>query len=118
MTDLADLLTQAESKGTDQAYIAWTQLQPSCLGGDFDQWIDGEGRSVAAHTRRARDSGTAFKARYATIPLQNRQHLYQHQHGEAACLERYLGGKWSREDAAEWFDDQRIANLRRWVEGR
>lgn len=90
--------------GTDEEFIAWIQLQPSAYSKDFSEWVDGEGRCVAAHVRRANDSGTAYKAPYSVIPLkQNEEHMLQHEQGESA-----LGGK-------EWFGRQRIQYVSRWA---
>ena len=86
--------------GTDAEYRAFIQRLPSAISGRFSEFVDGEGRCEAAHVRRSKDSGTAFKAPFATIPLTNDEHNHQHQHAESGCLERHLGGTWSRVGAA------------------
>ena len=68
---------------TDKAFRAWIQCQPSCLSGKFSEYVNGEGRSVAAHVRRAGKSGIADKAPFSCVPLTQAEHLLQHQHGEA-----------------------------------
>src|SRR5690349_4222939 len=100
----SELLTRARSKGTDEQFREWVQRQPSCVSGRFSEYVDGEGRCIAAHVRRAGESGTAFKGEYAAVPLTHDEHLVQHQKGESA-----LGGK-------EFFDRQRVKYLRCWIE--
>jgi hypothetical protein len=77
---------------TDAAFRAWIQTLPSCISGKFSEWLPdlGEWRNPACHVRRAGRSGVAFKEAFACIPLTNDEHQYQHQHGELACLLRYL----------------------------
>lgn len=86
--------------GTDDEYRAWVQMQPSCYSGKFSEYIHGEGRCIAAHVRRAKDSGTSYKAEYSCVPLTDEEHTRsQHQHGESS-----LGGK-------EFFD-KKLANYK------
>src|SRR5580704_12813172 len=87
---------------TDALYRAWIQTLPSCLDGrSFSEWISerGEWRNPACHVRRAGKSGMAYKAEFSCLPLTHKQHAYQHEFGELACLMKY-----SR-------DPQLIANL-------
>lgn len=117
MTDLDTLLALAEAKGTDREYHEFIKRQPSCISGEYSEYHDtGEAFCIPAHVRRSRDAGTAFKPRYAQVPLTDAEHKTQSQLGEAACLERYLGGTWTPEAAKVKFDELRVENLRRWVE--
>lgn len=88
--------------GSDAEYRAWVQLQPSAYSGKFSEYVDGEGRCVAAHVRRAGESGTGYKARHACIPLTNDEHQSQHSDGEQT-----LGGK-------DWFDKTRAKYVADW----
>ena len=98
-----DILTLARKKGTDKQYRRWISHQPSCVSGMFSEWVDGIGRTEAAHVRRAGQSGTGYKAEYSCVPLTRQEHADQHQHGES-----YFGGK-------EFFDAQRLKYLIRWI---
>ena len=97
---------------TDVAFRAWIQTLPSCLTGGFSEYLeDGRKLCVAAHVRRAGLSGTGFKALYSCVPLTQNEHLYQHAHGELACLRKF-----SRDpqlictlDNASPFEAERIA---------
>lgn len=93
-------------KRPDRDFLAWIETLPSCISGHFEAWEHGEGRSVAAHVRRARDAGTSYKPLYSAVPLSDREHRTQSQLGEKACLEKHLGGVWSVEKAKSWFDQQ------------
>lgn len=86
-------------KKGDETYRKWIQRQPSCLSGTYSEYVNGEGRCVAAHVRRASGSGTGFKGDFACVPLTQEEHLLQHQHGEEslkpkgwwdAQVEKYL----------------------------
>lgn len=93
-----------EAVGTPEEYAAWVQRQPSAYSGKFSEYVNGEGRCVAAHVRRVADgAGAAIKNDYAVIPLTNEEHAMQHQRGESA-----LGGK-------AWCDQQRARHLSRWM---
>lgn len=114
MTDLDQLLTLARAKGSDKAFRLWVSYQPSVLDGGYD-WVDGVGRCEAEHVRRGGKSGTAYKEPYACVPLTWKQHRYQHQHGERACIERFTGFDVSEEEGKAWFDQKRMEILERWV---
>lgn len=89
--------------GSDAEYVAWIQRQPSCVSGEFSEYVNGEGRCVAAHVRRASDSGTAYKAPYATVPLrQNEEHQIQHDKGESKFGGKEFFDKKLAEYKAEW----------------
>jgi hypothetical protein len=98
-----DLITRARAKGTDKQFRAFIQRQPSCISGRFSEYVNGEGRCVAAHVRRAGESGTGHKGEFACVPLTNDEHLEQHQRGESALASK------------EWFDRQRIKYLKMWL---
>lgn len=100
MMDLATL----KKAGSDRQYRAWIQQQPSCISGAFSEYVHGDGRSIAAHVRRAGQSGTGYKAEYSCVPLTDREHrLYEHQKGSSS-----LGKN------KEWFDNKRLEYLERW----
>src|ERR1700722_7008044 len=94
-TALEALLIEAQAKGSDKQFREWIQRQPSCVSGRFNEYVNGEGRCVAAHVRRAGESGTGYKGEYSCVPMTQAEHLQQHQKGESA-----FGGK-------EFFDGQR-----------
>jgi hypothetical protein len=115
---------------TDKAYREFIQTLPSCLDRGFSEWIMeiGEWRNPACHVRRAGESGIAYKAPYATIPLTHAQHAYQHQHGELACLLKYTRDPQlkvilldaspieAERIAQDWFDAQVIRYRQMWRE--
>ncbi len=101
-------------KNTDAEYREWISRQPSCLTGEFSQWLDGEGRNPACHVKRASTGGIAYKGLLCCVPMRQEERAVQHQHGEKACLERYLGGSWSVEKAKAWFDAKVIEYRERW----
>jgi hypothetical protein len=112
---------------TDAAFRAWIQTRPSCLTGDFSEYLeDGRRLCVAAHIRRAGYSGTAHKAPFSCVPLRQDQHLYQHQYGELACLAKFAKDPQLRRAlteaeeperfAKEWFDAQKARYYARWLE--
>ena len=113
MIDLADL----KRLGSDRQYQEWVRHQPSCIDGNFD-WDSekGEPRCEPAHVRRAGESGTGYRGLYAVVPLTHQQHKHQHRWGEAACLNRFLGGHWTPETASEWFDNKRTEYVMKWAQ--
>jgi hypothetical protein len=104
-------------KSHDKEYRAWIQTQPSCISGEYSEYVHGDGRCIAAHVRRANRSGTGFKALYACVPMTDAEHRVQHQAGELACLITF-GGKqfadFTVDDAKKWFDDQVRAHFKKW----
>jgi len=104
--------------GTDAEYHAWVQRQPSCISGEFSEYVDGEGRCIAAHVRRAGQAGTGYKPSYQQIPLTNEEHRIQHQHGEAELL---LASKIltlehaALENVREWYDMQVFRHRHIWA---
>lgn len=104
VSELDEAVERASRKGTDKQFREWVQRQPSCISGRFSEFLEsGEGRCIAAHIRRAKDSGTGYKAEYACVPLTHDEHLLQHQKGESV-----FGGK-------EFFDQQRLRYLKLWI---
>lgn len=96
--------------GTDEEFRVWVREQPSCL--------DGAMPCIAAHVRRAKDSGTAFKPPYRCVPLTDDQHNEQSWYSEASCLNRYNPRPrgWTNLAAKEWFDEQADITVKAWVE--
>ncbi len=90
--------------GTDTQFREWVQRQPSAFSGQFSEYVNSEGRCIAAHVRRIADgAGTSIKPEYACIPLTDEEHKRQHQHGEGV-----LG-------SSEWWDKQRIKCVEAWA---
>ena len=79
---------------SDKNYREWIQRQPSCISGEYSEYVDGEGRCIAAHVRRAKNSGIGMKPEFSCVPLTDAEHRLQHQHGET-----YLAPK-------AWWDEQ------------
>ncbi len=113
-----------EKLGTDAEYLDWIRRRRSCLSGVYSEYVNGDGRSIAAHVRRAKNSGTSIKPDYSAVPLTDAEHKIQSNKGEAALLEDYfnqktslsLGKIWSNEEAKEWFDGALLCNLSLWAE--
>lgn len=99
---------------SDKAFREWVQRQPSCISGQFSEYVNGEGRNPACHVRRASRSGIAFKGELCCVPMTHAEHAYQHQHGEAACLRKFLGGEWHVDEAKDWFDEQVMKYRQMW----
>ena len=101
---------------SDADFRKWIQKQPSCLSGGFSEYVDGDGRCLAAHVRRAGKSGTAYKEEYACIPLFRAEHDLQHQQGELACLQRFAPHLKAEtvEDAKAIFDSLVAVYRREW----
>jgi hypothetical protein len=114
---------------TDAEYRAWIQTLPSCLSGQFSEYLD-DGRKlcIAAHVRRAGESGTAYKAPYSCVPMTQTEHLYQHQHGELACIMKFTRDPQlkvtllnaslieAERIAGDWFDAQVLKYRAMWQE--
>lgn len=77
-------LVVAKVVGSDEQYQEYCRSLPSAVSGEFSEYIDGTGRSIYAHVRRAGQSGTAHKPEYSGIPLTHAEHELQHQKGESA----------------------------------
>ena len=116
MTD--DLLDLCRLKGTDKQFLDFMRRLPSCLTGNWSEWLGdiGEWRNPACHVRRASTFGTAFKADYSAVAMTNPEHRLQSDKGEAAVLNRYLPHKkWTVEEAKEFFDKQVIRHRRLFI---
>lgn len=103
---MSDLLDLCRAKGTDKRYRLWISHQPSCISGHYSEWVEGVGRTEAAHVRRAGKSGTGFKAEYSCVPLLRTEHQTQHQHGESSLASK------------EWWDDQVVKYRELWLQSR
>lgn len=103
---------------TDKPFRKWVETLPSCLTGRYSEYHNGEGRNIARHVRRAKNSGIAIKPDYSCVPMTKEEHDTQHQHGEAACLMKYLGGEWTVQGAKDWFDAQAKHYHMMWLDGR
>ena len=115
MTDFLDL---CRLKGTDPQFLDFIRRQPSCLTGNWSEWLGdiGEWRNPACHVRRAATFGTAFKADFSAVPMTQTEHLLQSNRGEAAVLNRYLTFKgWTNQLAKEFFDKQVIRYRKLWL---
>jgi hypothetical protein len=115
---------------TDEAFRAWIQTLPSALDGkSFSDWLPdlGEWRNLACHVRRAGRSGVGYKEEFACIPMSDKEHKYQHQNGELACLLKFTADpqlKVTLLDASpveaerlakQWFDAQVEKYRQRWL---
>lgn len=99
---------------SDKAYRDWISRQPSCISGEFSEYVNGEGRNPACHVRRASTSGTAYKAKYSCVPMTTEEHNFQHAHGETACLVRYAKLNLTTPEAKQWFDNQVVKYREMW----
>jgi hypothetical protein len=104
----------ASEWGTDRQFLKWLTFQPSCLDGAFNQYIDGVGRNIACHVRRASNSGTGVKPPFSAVPMTDIQHRVQSVKGEAEVLNRFHERQFTPEEAKEWFDLQVIYQLAKW----
>lgn len=109
--------------GPESEFEDWIRRQRSVLDGNAD-WDEeaGEHRNECCHVRRvAEGSGTAEKPPYFAVPMTHEQHQYQHQHGEAAVVGRFLPGAFRdcEEKAAKisavWFEKQADKNRTDWA---
>jgi len=112
------LVEFANAVGTDAEYHAWIQRQKSCVSHQYSEYVDGEGRCVAAHVRRASDAGTAFKPEFHQVPLTDAEHQLQHASGESEVLRR-AGILDAQADAGlagkDWFYEKAFSYRQRWV---
>lgn len=113
------LVEFARAVGTDAEYHAWIQRQKSCVSHRFSEYVEGEGRCIAAHVRRASDAGTAFKPEFHQVPLTDEEHQLQHQYGELELLLK--AGILRREAtpvppiAKDWFYEKAFSYRHQWV---
>lgn len=109
---------RSQDERDDAAFLEWLRTQPSCLSGQFSEFVNGQGRNVAAHVRRAANAGVAIKPLFSAVPLTDEEHKIQHQHGEHGLLNRVRPEVWDRKSAARWFDEQVKLHLVRWRRAR
>ena len=95
-----------EHFGGDEAYQAWCRTQQCALTGLTP--------TEYAHVRRAGEAGVGYKPKYMGIPLTHEAHAYQHQHGEAACLQHYKM-KTGDLNPKEWFEHQVQYFVKTWL---
>lgn len=90
-----------DATGSDDDFLSWLRDQKCWL-----RQLPGHvcaGQVVAAHVRRiARGAGMAIKPKFSALPLCDRAHKNQHQHGESA-----IGGK-------ERLDRASMLYVRQW----
>lgn len=113
---LHDLRARALERGSDREFLDWIRRQPSCISGNFAEWVDGEGRNPACHVRRAAHAGTGYKPIYSAVPMTHEEHDDQSRRGEAYCLGVHSTKyPWTEAEAKEWFDRQVMIYLMRWI---
>jgi hypothetical protein len=100
------LVERARKCGTDEEFLAWVRLQPSCISGQFSEYLHGEGRCVAAHIRRSATSGIGYKPPYCAVPLTDAEHKITHQKGETALRPKH------------WWSEQAVKHLQKWIISR
>ncbi len=84
-------------------YTAWIQMQRSCISGRFSEYVNGEGRCVAAHHRTiARGAGTGIKPPFSLYPLTDLEHKLCHQHGPSYFKPH------------DWWEEQAIKYYEKW----
>ncbi|MCW8886889.1 MAG: hypothetical protein OQK12_16815 [Motiliproteus sp.] len=101
--------------GTDVQYQAWVRKQKCAVTGGFD-WdgTKGESRCTYCHVRRSVDSGTGIKPEYSGVPMVDKLHQLQHQHGELGALVHSLPQINTESQARAWFDKQAESHVRAW----
>jgi hypothetical protein len=111
-------VTDIDLPGTDADYLEWIRTLPSCITGQYSEYVNGDGRNPACHVRRSKSFGTGYKAPFSAIPLTNDQHAVQTVSGEAACLNMYHGHRmdWIAETAKDYFDRQLEFYRKQWTE--
>jgi hypothetical protein len=97
--------------GSDDTYRKWIQTQPSAYSGNFSEYINGEGRCIAAHVRRSSNAGTGYKPPYSCIPLTDAEHQLQHQKGESALSPREEWDKAKNKYLIKWAKQELAAFL-------
>ena len=95
-----------ETLGGDKEFCHFLRRQPSAISNEFSEYINGEGRCVVAHVRRASNSGTGYKPKFSALPLTVDEHAAQHQHGE-----EHLKPK-------SWWDNQVAKHIVKFVKHR
>lgn len=98
----------ASAYGSDADFRAWIQTQPSCISGTFSEYVDGQGRCIAAHVRRVGGgAGVGQKPPFSCLPLTDQEHRLQHAHGE-----QYFG------KPSGWWEETADRYLKCWVRTR
>lgn len=106
-----------EALGTDEEFLAWIRLQPSCVSKQFSEYVNDEGRCVAAHVRRVHaGAGGSLKPPYSAVPLTQAEHDLQHQHGERNLVNSPHDK--TVDAAKEWFWKQRCEYVTEWAKER
>jgi len=116
-TSKAEAAHFASRYGTDKEYLEWLSFQPSCIDGTFNQYVDGIGRNIACHVRRASNSGTSAKPVYSAVAMTDAQHKIQSTKGEAWVLSDYRQdcSNYTNLKAKKWFDIAASQSLERWI---
>lgn len=84
--------------------LDWLKTEPCCIRGSLVADKAHDGDVVPAHVRRiAAGAGTGVKPEYSAVPMCDRHHGLQHQHGESE-----VGGK-------DFMDAERARHLSRWM---
>jgi hypothetical protein len=95
---------------TDKAFLEWIETQRSCLTGNFSEYLNGDGRSIACHVRRAGRAGTSYKPPYSAVPMTFGEHAVQSHQGELEAIRKYNAGLarviTTLDEAKDWFDEQ------------
>lgn len=115
MASKAELSHPANQFGSDKEYLEWLRTRPSCIDGSFNHGLNGSGRNIACHVRRANNSGTGFKPPYSAVPMTDVQHKLQSCRGEAAVLTAYVGAPVTVKKAKWWFDRKAKQYLEQWI---
>ena len=96
--------------GAPDEHLEWIQKQPSCISERFSEYVNGEGRCIAAHVRRAGDAGIGYKPPYMAVPLTDEEHRQQHNHGESS-LHRDM----ERSESTQWFTNKAMQYAEEWA---
>ena len=100
---------------SDKKYLEWLRTQPSCISGEYSEYVNGQGMNPACHVRRANNSGTGYKPKFSAIPLTHKEHGIQHQYGEAALLNtKPIKTMDELHNAKEWFEKKATEYYEKW----
>lgn len=103
---LPDLSKHKENK----AFARFVGSLLSCLDGNYP--------CECCHVRRINQgAGIGRKPPFYAVPMTHEQHVFQHQHGELACLQKYVPAvNWTL-DSAKWFFENEAMKVRvNWME--
>ena len=105
---------------TDKSFREWVETKRSCLSGEFSEYLDGDGRCIACHVRRAGAAGTAYKPPYSVVPMTFAEHSVQSHGGELEAIRQFNPGLaraiTTVDEAKEWLDAQALKYRRAWYE--